>query len=65
MEKNNLKLLILSVFTCSFWIGDTADRQKMQKEEEKRQFSFWTLHVGCGTKPALDNRSNTTEMRSR
>lgn len=52
--------------TCGFWIGDAADRHKRQEEEEsERQSSLWTLHVGCGGKPARDNLSNTREMKSR
>jgi len=52
--------------TCRFCIGDAADRQKRQKEEERyRQSSLSALHVGSGVNSAWKNLSNPTEMRSR
>lgn len=63
--RQNLTLVSFFVCTCSFWIGDAADRQKMQEEDEERKFPLWTLHVDCGGIPAWDSLSIKTEMANR
>lgn len=63
--RRNLTLVSFFVCTCSFWIGDAADRQKMQEEDEERKFPLWTLHVDCDGTPAWDSLSIKTEMANR